>query len=511
MSRFLAVDWDGVEVRFVFGNQNQEKLSVLKIGSEPISREDTESTSGLPANLAAALQRLPQTHKVPLAKTFFAVGGSCAEVMYFTLPPSKEEEIPELLKNQAIRDMPNFSETYAIDFLPLGEASTGPRKVLAVAQSQTELKAIQNVGKVARCKPQKIEYRGAATAAFVLGSGLLEENAPPTLVANLLADELDLVVLKDQKIVYLRSIKLPGLEDPKQLEEKVFQEITRTCAVGLQDESDELIQSVLFLSGEGESATLLEQLRGHSLEVRSVDPLETARVQVAQKPQFPGRYTALLGMMLVEASGKKPAIDLLHPKSKPQPPNYAGITLLSVLLFGLILGGLYYWNKTQLKIMEARLDDAKKKYEELFADHNQWASPYGVLFNASTFDTRDAVWLDTLRDIAPHFPGQQDMTVTQMEYISGPINNNANYSGQIRVSAMVRDPNVIRTLKQNLEAKRMYTVIPATPTQNPAGGGYPWIYRFTIGCFKVQNPNTYLYFLSPELQMESVKQPEMYQ
>jgi len=515
MSRFLAVDWDGVEVRFAFGYQSQEKLSVLKIGSEPIPQGDTEMATGIPMNLGVALQRLIQSQKVPSSsKTFFAVSGSFAEVMYFTLPPAKDEEIPELLKNQAIRDMPSFSESHSIDFLPLGDVVTNPRKVIAIAQGRSELKVVHNIGKAARCKPQKIEYRATATAAFVLGSGLLEENAVPTLVANLLADELDLVVLKDRKIVYLRSIKLPDLKDPKQIEEKVFQEITRTCAVGLPEESEESIQSVLFLAGEGELASLLEQLRGSSLEVRAVDPLQTARVQVSQKPRFPGRYAALLGMMLVEASGQKPAMDLLHPKAKPQPPNYAGIALLSLFLFGLILGGLYYWNSTQLKAIEGRRDEAKKKHEELLATHYQWAAPYQRLDYARLFDTSDVIWLDTLRDIAPHFPQQQDMTVTRMEYISGPIPGIANgtyYSGRINVNAMVRDVSVVLTLKQNLEAKGMYTVSLTTPTRNPAGGGYPWIYRFTIGCYKVPSPETYLYFLPEELHTESAKNPEMYQ
>ena len=512
MSRFLAVDWDGAEVRFVFGNQSQEKLSVLKIGAEPIPQEDTTTTASVPANLGAALQRLLRSHNVPAsANSLFAVGGAFAEVMYFTLPPSKDDEIPELLKNQAIRDMPNFSESYAIDFLPLGEASAAPRKVIAIAQSRTELKAIQNLGRTARCKPKKIEYRAAATAAFVLGSGLIEEDAAPTLVANLLADELDLVVLQNQKAVYLRSIKLPEKNDPKQIEEKVFQEITRTCAVGLPGDSEESIQSVLFLAGEGESAALLEQLRKVSLDVRTVDPLQTARVQVSEKPRFPGRFASLLGMLLVEASGQKPAIDLLHPKSKPQPPNYVGVALLSLFLFGLILGGLYYWNSAQLKTLTGQRDEVQKKNEELLVTFNQWAAPYQMLDNARVFDTRDVVWLDTLRDIAPHFPEQQDMMINQMEYISGPISGNTYYSGLIRVSAMVRDPTVIHTLKQNLEAKGMYFVFPVTPTQNPAGGGYPWIYRFSIGCLKIPTPDHYLYFLPEELRMESTKNPENYQ
>ena len=522
MPRFLAVDWDGVEVRFVFGNQNKEKLSVLKIGSEPIAQPtaaDLEPTSPkdkspISPEIGAALKRLLQTHQVSGGNALFAIAGSSAEVMQFALPPSKEEEIPELLKNQAIRDMPNFSETYAIDFLTLGEEKSGPRKVLAIAQSRLHLRAIQNLGKPARCKPIKIEYRPAATAEFVLGSGLLEEDAPPTLIVSLLADELDLVVLKSQRIISIRSIKLPTTDDSQAIDAKVFQEIARTCAVGLGDDSEEQVESVLLLCGETENEQLREKLHQQGLDVRTVDPLATARVQTGQQPTSPGRYAALLGMVFNEATGKKPAIDLLHPKSKPQPPNYAGIAILSLLLFGLILGGLYYWNSSSLKKMEQDRDDLKKKYEELLGQHNQWVRPYQMLRNAQAFDQRDVVWLDAIRGISPYFPEQQDMVVSQMNYISGPIpnlRNGANFSGRINIVAMVRDPVVIQSLKQNLEATRMYMVSTTTPTQNPAGGGYPWIYQFTIACYKVPDTKYYLQFLPAEVQAESLKNPENYQ
>ena len=523
MRRFLAVDWDGAEVRFVFGNQNKEKLSVLKIGSEPITQPTTmadsepvspKEKSHASQEIGAALKRLLQTHQVSGGNALFALAGSSAEVMLFMLPPSKEEEVPELLKNQAIRDMPNFSETYALDFLTLGEGKSGPQKILAVAQSRLNLRAVQNLGKAAHCKPSKIEYRPAATAEFILGSGLLEVDAPPTLVVSLLADELDLVVLKSQKIISIRSIKLPGTDDFQAIDAKVFQEITRTCAVGLGDDSEEQVESVLLLCGETENKQLRENLHQQGLNIQTADPLATARIQTEQRPTFSGRYAALLGMVLCEAMGKKPAVDLLHPKSKPQPPNYASIVLLSLLLFGLTVGGLYFWNSSSLEKMEQERDALKKKYEELLVQHNQWVRPYQMLLNAQRFDQRDAVWLDTIRSISPYFPEQQDMVVSQMNYISGPIPNFRNgtyYSGRINISAMVRDPVVIQMLKQNLEATRMYTVSVTTPTQNPAGGGYPWIYQFTIACFKVPDAKYYLQSLPTEMQTESLKNPETHQ
>lgn len=541
MARFLAIDWDGEEVRFVLCTQNQKDvLRVSKIGSGKIAKPSLEAdaTTLTAANrsfywtqIGDALEKTLKEYQVSSAsKTFFAVSSCSSNTMYFSLPPVKAEEIPDMLKNQAVRDMPNFQEIHPIDFLTFNENTSGPLKLLAVSLSRIDLKAIQNVGKTIHNRPDRIEYRGAATAAFMLNSGQISPEALPTLVVNLLADELDLIVIADQKIAYLRSVKLlsesaqaadaaTGSESAKskgvqnaairsEFDEKLFQEIVRTCAVGLQDISEDgVIENVIFLGAENEQNELIERLRQHSLDVVVFNPLTLAQLQSEQMPKHPGRFTALLGMVQNEALGKKPAIDLLHPKSKPQPPNYAAFVLLLVLLFSLTLGGLYYWNTRALKKIELQRDQLKGEYDTLFIQHQQISRPFFVLSNARQFDQTDAIWLDVIRDIEPALPQQQDMVIQRMSFVSGPIRGNqygGYFFGQIAVNALIRDQSVFTQLKATLEAKKMYNILNPQIRQNPAGGGFPWTCHFTIACRKISDPRLYLQHLPAPPPSETV-------
>lgn len=511
MSRLLAVDWDGLEIRFVLGHQHKDQLSVLQIGSAPIT-ETTDEQGNIRTDMGADLQRILQEKGVGSASTLFALGNSQLNVMYFTLPPSKNEEIPELLKNQAVREMPNYLENRPLDFLMLNDIPTEPRRVLALSLTGEQQRDLQQISRSARRKPAKIEYRSATAAAFVQYGNILPEDDPPVLLVNILADELDLTTLAGRQIINVRNVKLPRSQEPGERTQRIFTEISRTLNIGLQDYSDDSIEHLLLFLGEGEESELLEKLEKQNLQVRTINPLENAKVKSGQMPEHPGRYAALLGAILCEAAGRKPAVDLLHPKSKPKPPNYAAIVLIVFMLLLFCAFGFYILGKREIARLEKEKNELDKTYKELYALHQQWATPYVVLSNAVVQDKADAVWLDVIRDIIPHFPEQQDMMVNQMSFVSGPDRRVPNSVGRIEIRAIVRDHSVVAKLKHALESKGLYRLYASTPIQNPSGGtGYPWSYTINIFCARVANPQIYSSFLSEELRIESRKPPEQYQ
>ncbi|MGL6195685.1 MAG: hypothetical protein ACRC2T_12785 [Thermoguttaceae bacterium] len=578
MGRFLAVDWDEFEVRFILGNISKDKLSVIKAGSEKVTvpseapaendavpptepkpeqnKEQTKeqdksfkSNSPFVTNVGNALDRLLKSNKVGAAQTIFGLSSSSAEVIYFTLPPAKNEEIPELLKNQAIREVPNFTDSQPIDFLLLSDDPKQQRKLVTVTLNREQLKSVRAIGRAAHRKPDKIEYRAIAAAEILeyyesLGvassdyaSGNSQDDtesgvqavagsvvgdtatgaakySPPTLLVNLLVNELDLVVVNAGKTQYVRSVKLPGVIS--ETHDRILGEIKRTLAAGTQEDADEPIGRICVLAskdqdGNEEHAALIEKLGALDRELLVLDPFTLVQTPQNLIPDLPSSFASLVGMILCELPNKKPKIDLLHPKSKPKPPNYVPAMLLLVVLFLLASYGAYSWNKKALKKLDAKLTKLKKQNEELIISYNQLSIPYMVLNNADMLDKADTVWLDTLRDIIPLFPDQQDMIVNRIEFISGPIPRIAYgnyYSGQIVVSAMVREPSVIYKLKQQLEAKRLYSVYVPTPTPNPTSKGYPWSYTFAIRCLKVATPETYLQFQPEDIRAESLNQPE---
>ena len=107
----------------------------------------------------------------------------------------------------------------------------------------------------------------------------------------------------------------------------------------------------VVIFGDGQHHATLKQLleKELSLTVRLVDPFEQRRMgrrANGKKPEYPGTFAPLLGMMLDEAAGTAPVIDFLHPRKKPAPPDqrrrYMAVAaaVAAVLLLGF---GVMQW------------------------------------------------------------------------------------------------------------------------------------------------------------------------
>ena len=106
----------------------------------------------------------------------------------------------------------------------------------------------------------------------------------------------------------------------------------------------------VIIFGDGQHHAALKQLleKELSLTVQLVDPfdsVEWADPRTA-KPEYPGTFAPLLGVLIDEAAGASPVIDFLHPRKKPAPPDqrrrYIAIAAAAaaVLLIGF---GIMQW------------------------------------------------------------------------------------------------------------------------------------------------------------------------
>src|SRR5262249_15527477 len=131
----------------------------------------------------------------------------------------------------------------------------------------------------------------------------------------------------------------------------------------------------IVIFGDGQHHSVLKQLleKELSLPVRLIDPFE--RVEVtgdakASKPEFPGTFAPLLGMLLDEAIARPPVIDFLHPRRRPDPPNrrrtyiIAGAAAAAVLLVTVLGVQMRLWSLDrqigELQRQKASLDKQAK-------------------------------------------------------------------------------------------------------------------------------------------------------
>ena len=110
--RLLAIDWDDNELRYLLGSVQKDNLTVIKAGGCPLDAE---------SDPASALRNVVKEERIETCPALLALGRSKVELLYLTLPPCAQAEIPVLLRNQLLRELPNLAERDPLDFLTLDD------------------------------------------------------------------------------------------------------------------------------------------------------------------------------------------------------------------------------------------------------------------------------------------------------------------------------------------------------------------------------------------------------
>ena len=462
--RLLAVDWDDNELRYLFGSVQKDNLTVIKAGGCPLDAE---------SDPASVLRNLVKEERIEPCPTLLALGRSKVELLYLTLPPCTQAEIPILLRNQLLRELPNFAERDPLDFLTLDDVTDGERNILAATISllnrQSLIRSFRAVGR----SPRRIGLRSLLAAELIVHGDASFETALSICVVG---NDVDLAILEGRQIVSVRSFRLPDGLSPGETTERIAAEIQRTVTVGIEGHGVPVKRIFLF-GNDGEWAPLVETLQKRELDVQLVDPFALPHVTAKAVPNQPGRFAPLVSLLSGESANRKTAVDFLNPKEPPRPANYAMMVVWGLFFLGIVGYGLFHWNRQIVKKLEQEVATLKQEDQEVTIQFQQLQPIWFVLSQTRNWDTQGAIWLDELRELSVVLPTEQELVVTQMSFA---VSTNPRFSGSIQLNGMVRDTSVLLTLQNHLRAKGVYLMSDPRPTRNPAGGGYPWLFRTTI-------------------------------
>jgi hypothetical protein len=473
VAKFLAIDWDETECRYAFATFHNEKIIVRDAGIVPITRYESETPL---AALSTAIHSLCKEEKIGSCPLLLSLGRNEVEWLQQKLPPCKESEIPLLLRNQVLREISGSTEFDPIDYLLL-ESSADGHRVLALTIPSLFRRSLTRTFRSQGHPPLHIGYRAGNAVELVLQHAELidGDSSEPHLVVNTVGNDADLMIVAEGRITAVRSFRLPAEHQQKSLAD----EIERTLTIGWEGIDPVQIRHIV-LFGDGTDTELSGYLSQSGFTVQFLNPFTLPNITAPERINDPEKFAPLVGSFVIQSRKIKPVIDFLHPKEVPPPPNYARPIMLAMLLLGVVCFGLYQWNQSIISEMQERLDKTKSEHQRLADEIQQLAPSYYTLGQTYTWETQNVLWLDVLKDLSDVLPGNTDIVIVQMTFTTGPVNNNPRLAGSIFLTGMVRDPSVLLKLQNDLQASKRYAMQYQTPRQNPAGGGYPWIFQCTI-------------------------------
>ena len=403
MPRLLALEWDAKEARAVVARTRGGGVAVEH--ALAIALPQREGAAASEAEIGAAIGRALTALGVSRAETLVAVGRSSIELKFLSTPPAPPEELPDLVRFQALRQFTSLADDWPLDFVPLSPNADGGSNVLAAAISPELVQQIRQTASAANLTLSRLVLRPFAAASLLKSAAA---DGKCRMAVDLLGDDADLTVMIGEQVIFPRTVRLPATTEPEILARALIGEGRRTMIAAQNQLGGRRVEEVVIF-GDGQDHATLKELLEKELErpIKVVDPFELVEWDSSargKKPEFPGRFAPLLGMLVDEASGAAHSIDFLHPRKKPAPPNQRrtlAIAAAAVAAFVLLGLGAISWQLRSLDAQIRTLQTQRADQEKLSKAGNK---PRKDAETLDRFAAADVTWLDELRHLSDRFP-----------------------------------------------------------------------------------------------------------
>ncbi|MCS7305125.1 MAG: hypothetical protein NZ602_08480 [Thermoguttaceae bacterium] len=480
MKRLVALEWGEEEARLVVASLRKGTVVFEQAFAVPLAEDQASGTSASPAPLEARTigQKIAHTamqRGLGRCEVLVALGRSSIELRQLSLPPAPDEELPSLVRFQAVREFNALEEDWLLDFVPIDESADQPRRVLAAAIGPELLGQIQEVCGAAGWRPRRVVLRPCALASLVarLRPGSIYQ---ARLLVHLLGQEADLTVMVDRKVVFLRTVRLPGdpLQDQEAASDLLLQ-IRRTMAAVANQLEGRRVASVV-LCGVGPSYQALAQLADQQLGIPTelfhpFEGLELAEDLLRQLPDRPGLYAPLLGMLWDELEGVVPAIDFLHPRQPPQPPSPKRKLILLAALGVLAVLGFFGYQIYSKYSLASEVEQLRRQAQTLDQAIKQAERQQKIYTEIARWKETDVHWLEELRRLSERFPPASQAMVVQL--LMGPGRG----GGVIQLAGLAVSASDIDAVVERLRDPQ-HSVAVVNRAEDPSRPRYRW--QFTI-------------------------------
>jgi Tfp pilus assembly PilM family ATPase len=474
MQRLIALEWDSNELRVALARQKGKAAVVDEAFAIPFHENESRVT---PAEIGQLLGKELQQRGIPKGDALIAVGRANLELRFLTTPPAPAEELPDLVRFQAMRQFTTLGDDWPLDYSPLGTAADGSANVLATAVSPEIVGQIRSVCAAAGLTPKHLVLRPFAAAALLRSS---TQDETCRLTVDMLGADADLAVLIGPNVVYPRTVRLPSSDAPPEMRARaLLGEVRRTIVAAQNQLGGRRVEQIIIFGDETKLPELQTAWKNElQMDLKVIDPfsaIETGDALQRVRPATPGAYAPLLGLLADEASGRSHAIDFLHPRKRPPPPNRNRLYQIvggSLAASVLVLVGLAWWNISSLNAKLRGLEADLREQTKLV---DQGKGTRAKVQELEKFSAADVNWLDEIERLSQRFPTAEQARVEDLLALA---KTNIG-GGNLVVQGVADQPDTINAMESALRDDQR-TVMGSGSKRDPRSTDLAWRYREEI-------------------------------
>ena len=471
MPKKIALDYDANELRIVVANCTPGRVQVTDATVIPLGEGETASQK---------LRGFINENSLQKNETLVAIGRGKAELRELQLPPVPAEELPDMVRFQAIRSFASASERAIVDFL-LTRRSPDANTLIAAAVSPTDLDEIRELCSTSDLLPKRVALRPLTAAAMYLRH---EKPKNICVLIDLLSAEAEIVVARDGKVIFVRTVRLPTGEG--QRPRAIATELKRTMVACGESATPERI----VVWGRPEVHTRdIEAIKDTSgaEDVQAVDPFGLVSVQMdaTKLPEHSGRLAPLVGLLVCDELAPDTLIDFLNPRQRPEEkPNYlrTGLMIGGPIAALLLVGFFAYRESAKWDTKIANVTD---EVNQLTPGADLAAESIARTERIDRFLDSDVNWLDELRRFAEKAPPSNEMIVDNIVATADVRRG----GGQLKVNGRVTDPGIIEPMEESLR-DQTHSISGKGSSEQKDERTYRWGFSETIGVTGLDIRNT---------------------
>lgn len=452
MANLIAIDWDSHELRAVVGRSGSGGITITDTATVPLAGEDQATITKTLNDLMATMGVAKGKHKL-----LVAIGRGKAELRQLSLPPVPLSELPALVRFQAMQSFSSSGDSVAVDYLPV-DVTEQATSVIAGGVPPATMKMIDAVAQSIGNELKRVALRPVAAAALFSqkGGGGTDVDGDCVLV-DLLADDVEIVVFRSGKVVFVRSVRMP--EQTSGRTSQIAGEIRRSL-MACSTQAGAAVQRVVLWGQAKTHQQDVEQLAELlKCDVQTLDPLSLVANDIRPSGaesdfarEHTGRLAPLIGLMAADAAAESTGgqadllVDFLNPRKtiEVQRDNRlligAGVAAAAAVLLLAFLA----WSSIRSKNSE--IAQRQAQLAQLRPQVEQAETSISRTDRVDQFLDSSVNWLDQLRRVAQRMPPSNQAIVKNISAVSLPREG----GGRLTLTAAAMSPVVVDEMESAL-------------------------------------------------------------
>ncbi|MBL8818694.1 MAG: hypothetical protein JNL58_21885 [Planctomyces sp.] len=462
MARILAITWTAQTLRHVLAETAARgKVSIVDAGQSDVGLEPDQRQA-----IGNGIQAIVSRLKAEKARLLILVNRGSVDSATFDVPPADDHELPALVQNLAIRDIPGATEDTTVDFIAYPRRADGSRSISAmamVAENQLLLRQIleQSGSRLIRVLISTHPLRAFSPATIAPTSGEDGELDRANLIVSRGQDAADVLLCSHRVPILSRTLRLAANVPDAEITRYLRTEVQRTLiSAGGQLPRPVHIENVHVIGNARQTAGL-EAALAAQFQVAATVHQPSSVVPNLEPGAFAetidsGDFAPLLAAISEESAAVSPALDFANPRKPPvQASRTKQLIAAAVVLVSIVSGaGYYVWSQlNEIDEEIARLVARRNELNQIVKDTE---GKRQLAASLKTWENNRFSWPDELRDLTERIPSSPELVIQQLTVSpAGSGTAVASFRG------IGKQPEVISQMETSLRDKYHDIQIPA--------------------------------------------------